>query len=50
MMQEHQHFDQASQRAEKENTAGQASTCIFELLGKLLRCRLNEGIQGWAHL
>jgi hypothetical protein len=31
MMQEHPHFDQASQRTKKEDTAGQASTYIFEL-------------------
>jgi hypothetical protein len=28
-MQEHPHFDQASQRTKKEDTAGQASTYIF---------------------
>ena len=49
-MQEHPHFDQASQCAEKENTAGQTITCIFELLENMLRRRLNEGIQSRAHL
>jgi hypothetical protein len=44
-MQEHPHFGQASQRAEKENTAGQASTYNFEFTLKiLLRRRLNEHI------